>query len=215
MQATFTIRRRTALLGALAAAAAAVSVVGMPNQAHALGAGRVCFFKAPTGAPIGPSGHQLMFGHAGWAYRVGSSGTWVYGSTENNSGKPTISAGQNTDSWSRTGSWAQVTADFKGALTINGHHYHNAGYYTQYRCRNTNTSAVGAANTTAAQQLGNGYDWFSNNCLTKGVQIFWAYDSSLRAVPPASNPKGIGSGVGVGPNWYIDHLNGFEATQNL
>ncbi len=51
---------------------------------RALGPGRVCMFKAPSGATYG----VVNAGHVGWAYEVGNSGSWVFGATELADGKP-------------------------------------------------------------------------------------------------------------------------------
>ena len=187
---------KVTLVGALLAG----PLVGPTSTpAYALGAGQVCLFNAPSGAPT-PVGNM---GHVGWAFLEGGTTNWTYGATENRSGQWTVDAGQNTDSWIKNGTWSQVTADFKNALSINGHYYHDHGYYTQYRCRNTAQSSVGAAVNEARTQQNNGYNFINNNCLTKSINIFWSYDNSLHDLPYAGT---------TGPNWYFDNeLTGFGA----
>ncbi|MBR8836065.1 MAG: hypothetical protein DSM106950_19080 [Stigonema ocellatum SAG 48.90 = DSM 106950] len=129
---------------------------------QALGPGRVCMFKAPSGATYG----VVDAGHVGWAYEVGNSGSWAFGATEVADGKP-------SSTWSKSGDWNAVLDTFK-----RGAGFHGIGYYTQYRCRNTASSAVGAANNEAQREEDNGYDFEVNNCLTKSVLIFNAYGVS-------------------------------------
>jgi len=83
--------------------------------------------------------------------------------------------------------------------------FHGTGYYTQYRCRNTPFSSVGAANDQAQHEKNDRYELKVNNCLTKSVLIFNAYGvTDLRG---AANTF---------PNFYFDNeLVGFEPARNL
>jgi hypothetical protein len=73
--------------------------------AHALGAGKVCMFNAPSGADT--------LGHVGWGYLVGGTSTWIYGATE-----------EPGDNWHTSGSWSQMLEAFCGSGP-----YHKASYY--------------------------------------------------------------------------------------
>jgi hypothetical protein len=152
--------------------------------AHALGAGKVCMFNAPSGA--------YTLGHVGWGYLVGGTSTWVYGATEE--------PGEN---WHTSGSWPQMLASFKDSGD-----YHNAGYYLYYKCQTSPTSAVGAANKQVAAGEASGYNWDNDNCLSKAVAIFEAYDGSTFDY--------LGNGKGWPPNFYFDNeLSGFSQREDL
>lgn len=162
---------------AMVAAASTLATIGFAAPAQALGAGEVCMFNAPSGAQL-PLG--LNAGHVGWGYLIGGSTTWTYGATESASYH-----------WHTSGSWSAMLAAFR-----NAGYGHSAGYYTKYKCQNTGTSAVSAANTAVANGEATTYDWFSSNCLTRSIDIFNAYYGF-----------GLYSGSGVAPNYYFDNLS--------
>jgi hypothetical protein len=166
--------RRAVSVTILAALAAGFGIA-TSGPAYALGAGRVCMFNATEGA--------LTAGHVGWAFRVGSADQWIYGATENASWN-----------WQQQSNWAGVIATFE---VTNG-----ASYYDHYRCENTGGSAVTAAKNKVNEVYGRPYNVAWDNCLTRSVEIFKAYDSSLNNLPDAAF---------IGPNWYYDNdLVGFE-----
>jgi len=147
-------------------------IAKITQPAYALGPGEVCMFDAPTGA--------YLLGHVGWAYLVGGTSTWIYGATEE--------AGE---SWHESGSFTNMLSAFRGAGP-----YHDAGYYKYYRCRTSPNSAVRAADQQVTQGEASGYNWDYNNCLTKSIAIFKAYDSGTFG--------GLYDGVSVPPNAYFD-----------
>ncbi|CAM3762078.1 hypothetical protein KIPE111705_23760 [Kibdelosporangium persicum] len=155
---------------------AALTVAAVPAQA--LGPGVVCMFNAPTGAPVGPA----RMGHVGWAFRIGDSQSWNFGATE--------SASYN---WRDSGDLNTMFDTFRG---LRGKGI-TRGYYTQWRCKDTPNSSVGAASNKVSQLYGQSYDALWNNCLTRSVAIFKAYDSSVSNLP---------SGGATGPNYYFDNL---------
>jgi hypothetical protein len=125
-------------------------------------------FHAPSGA--------AWLGHVGFAYQISGTSNWVYGATEGE-GQLFIDAGPptNDESWSQVGTFDQVTSVFKNQLVIDGTTYHNAGYYTNYRCASTiEAYLVDAWNAVQAAST-NGYDILVNNCLTKSIAILEAY----------------------------------------
>jgi hypothetical protein len=160
--------------------------LGLIPPAFALGKGKICLFNAPTGASIEVLNHDIAdFGHTGWGYLVGGTSTWVFGATE----EPNIT-------WHTTGSWSQMLAAFAGAS-----HGHAANYYLYYKCTDTDTSAVGAANKEVSKLEAETYDWYGNNCLTRSIAIFQAYDSAITYHNPA----------GTGPNWYFDNIGWLDS----
>jgi hypothetical protein len=179
-----TARRLYAPLIAAAVVAGGLTV-GTASPAAALGAGRVCLFNAPSGAEIGGS----FLGHTGWAFRVGTADDWIFGATENYDWN-----------WSDEGSWNHALSTFKVA--------HNPGYYTRYRCKNTPNSAVGAAINTYIAGFNRDYNGLEDNCLSRSVEVFKAYDSSL---------SGLGDGKSTPPNSYYNllGLSGFEGSVTL
>ncbi|GAA4639784.1 hypothetical protein GCM10023196_102780 [Actinoallomurus vinaceus] len=156
----------------------ALALVGLglatARPAHALGKGRACMFNATEGAN--------GLGHVGWAFRVGPADDWIYGATE--------SASWN---WQRESNYATMLATFR---TTNGR-----GYYDHFRCKDTTNSSVTAAKNKVNQVYSRPYNVVNDNCLTRSVEIFKAYDSSF---------NNLGNGIGNGPNWYYDNqLIGF------
>lgn len=147
--------------------------------------GRMCFFLAPDAA--------YGAGHNGWAFRL-ADGRWVEGATENNtpnevlglfdeaddSGSFYVEPDADADSWMRTvDSFAQVRADFRGALSRNGRSLHDAGYYTQQRCADRPAPDPVAAVAKARELTASGYWVGEDNCLTKAVEILEAYGATL------------------------------------
>ncbi len=175
-----------------------------PTPAYALGAGRVCVFLAPSGA--------YNLGHTGWAFLEGGTSNWIFGATENVSGLPLVKRGDNNYAWVTNGPWAgahgSVLATFAGRLTLGGTFYHGAGYYTQFRCQNTPSSAVGGAIARANAIKGYGYAVVTNNCMDHAYNVLATYGGSL--ANPASGyltPNGwfgaLGIASGFGPISYL------------
>jgi hypothetical protein len=160
-------RRAAALLVTAGLVSAGLGLIAGP--AMALGPGRVCMFFAPSGAN--------WLGHVGWAFEEGKKDNWIYGATENPDGN---NHGPNPDkattgSWSYSAPWWRVLSDFRANKD-----FHGAGYYQYYRCTNTGGSSVGAAIRMADATQYDGFDGVANNCLTKAVRIYRAYDGDPR-----------------------------------
>ncbi len=176
------ITRHLVPLAVAVTLALGAGVVAHPGHAaYALGPGRVCVFLAPTGA--------FNLGHVGWAFLEGGTSNWIFGATENRSGLPFVKPGDNNYAWVLNGPWAgprgSVLATFAGQLTLGGTVYHGAGYYTQVRCQNTPSSAVGAAVARANAIKGYGYGVVTDNCMDHAYNVLTTYGASL--VDPASN----------------------------
>ena len=140
--------------------------VAASTPAFALGQGSACMFNAPNAA--------AGFGHVGWAFEVGSSGQWVFGSTDDNAaGDPYVPPGQYNGAWSRSGSFSAGLAAFR-ASSIG---------YTRYRCVSTPTSAVGAAVQQANAASGWGYTLIGNNCLDHTYRILTTYRGGIMSPP--------------------------------
>jgi hypothetical protein len=157
----------SAVVAASLAAGGIISFVA-PGTAYALGPGKVCLYLAPSGA-VGQ-------GHVGFEFQEPGRGYWA-GATETPS-----------SSWLQfESSETTIHALFKNAMAGQ----HNAGYYTEYRCHSTSVSSVGAAITQAKATFTNGYFIPTNDCETKAVSIFAAYDSSNGNLWPGtvSNPS--------------------------
>ncbi len=85
---------------------------------------------------------------------------------------------------------------------------HGYPYYLYYKCQASPTSSVGAADKQVAVGEASKYDWDTNNCLSRAVDIFEAYDGSTFDY--------LGNGEGWGPNFYFDNnLWGFSGRENL
>jgi hypothetical protein len=153
-------------------------------------------------APLGADG----LGHAGWAYSITGTSNWIYGATEDTSASSSIPAGPptNDESWYQTGTFAQAITTFTTQLNVNGEVYHDAGYYTSYRCAVTTESNMADAWDTVLSMSTNGYDLWSNNCLTKGVMIIQAYDPNLI----------VGDASDIGPNEFYENDLGFYGFDN-
>lgn len=185
----FLRRTRKALVLVVAAAAGCAGLAFAAPSAMALGAGEVCLFNAPAGADV--AGQHL--GHVGWAFSVPGSSTWEFGATEST-----------TYNWRSAGPEATVLKTFRGQ---NGFHI-ATHYYTQYRCHSTPNSSVTAASNEVNALYRIKYNLADSNCLTRSIAIFKAYSSVFDS---------LGSGVGVFPNWYYDHLDqsGFSGNFTL
>jgi hypothetical protein len=157
-------KRLALLLCALLAAAGATALGG--GTAYALGPGRVCMFNAPDAAGGA--------GHVGWAFEVGTSGQWVFGSTDDDpAGDPFVRPGDDNGAWTQSG-------DFTAARTA----FQNSSIgYTRYRCKDTPTSAVGAAVQQADAAKSWGYSVVFNNCLDHAYNILDAYRGDVMPRP--------------------------------
>ncbi|MCX5063879.1 MULTISPECIES: hypothetical protein [unclassified Streptomyces] len=175
-----TIRRLSSLTAAVAVVVGGVTLAAA-DPATAVGAGRVCMFNATEGAWIA--------GHVGWAFRVGGADDWIYGATEDPS-----------HNWQKESNWKTMLDTFRAQG--------GKGYYDTYRCRNTGHSSVTAAKDEVKSAYSRPYDAGTDNCLTRSVEFFLAYDSDLWNDLPLSSY--------TGPNWYYDNdLGGFEGKVNL
>jgi hypothetical protein len=180
MKFSLSTRIRRILVTGLAFSAAAVGIAVGAAPAQALGPGTVCMINAPSGADVGVG----KLGHVGWAFLEGGTSNWLFGATES----PTFN-------WRDHGDVNTMFNTFRG-LRGKGIAQH---YYTQWRCKSTGGSSVGAASTKVDQLYRQQYNALFDNCLTRTVAIFKAYDSSL---------SGLASGAATGPNFYFDHLDG-------
>ncbi|MEV6675082.1 hypothetical protein [Streptomyces sp. NPDC051162] len=194
---TISWRSPLALLVTFLAATSATALATSP-PAQADTPGRVCMFQAPTGAEF--DGHHA--GHVGWAYRWDNgSGRWDFGATENA-----------REVWNLNGTWDEVLSTFRHRSNPN----HTPGlYYTRYRCINTRGHDQHAAFVKRDQldhtkYVIQGAPWgdATNNCLTRAVEIFKAYDNS-------GDLNRLNSGKTlIWPNKYFaDNLDGFERAQ--
>lgn len=180
----------TVVLATLAATLAATVTAGIgfapyasaDTRAAASTNGRVCMFDAPEGA--------LSLGHVAWAFRWSDgSGTWDYGAT------------LDSHNWEKHGSEQQMLQDF---ATID-----DSGGYKSYRCKDTAADDQGAAEAAATAGFARPYNLVNDNCLTRSVQIFKAYDGSggLNSLP---------DGKFVFPNAYFNYdLDGWDAAKPL
>ncbi|WP_088286043.1 hypothetical protein [Kineosporia sp. A_224] len=174
-----------AAAGATEPAGVVPAAVTVRGPAARPATGRMCFFLAPDAA--------YGAGHNGWAFRL-ADGRWVEGATENNtpnevlglfdeaddSGSFSVEPDADADSWMRTvDTFAQVRADFRGALSRSGRSLHDAGYYTQQRCADRTSPDPAAAVAKARELTASGYWVGEDNCLTKAVEIFEAYGATL------------------------------------
>jgi hypothetical protein len=125
----------------------------------------------------------------------------MFGATEETDGNLTANAGppSTTYSWYRNGTEADVRCVFKNELKINGVLYHSANYYTEYRCTRTNYSFLEDARNMVGIVSTSGYNALDNNCLTKALQVFRAYDPTSLAFSK--------DGVATPPTVYYDSLN--------
>ncbi|NUS56256.1 MAG: hypothetical protein HOV66_15570 [Streptomycetaceae bacterium] len=136
----------------------------------AAAAGRVCLFDAPDGA--------MGLGHVGWAYRLADGSDWEYGATLQD------------HNWRRSGTEAQMLHDF---ATVN-----DSGGYRSYRCDDTAADDPGAADAAATAGFARPYGLITDNCLTRSIEIFKAYDRS-------GGLNGLGDGRWMLPNAYFNY----------
>jgi hypothetical protein len=131
----------------------------------ALGKGEFCFFLAPNSAfssnpPItGP----VYLGHIGWGFQIpGNTELYQYGATE---------GGNFGDTWTAQGTKQQMLDTFSRVVKTWGNDYQ------VYKCMNTDTSAVDAAEKVVQYQQtkANVYDLIQNNCLIQAMNISLAY----------------------------------------
>lgn len=190
--------RRTAIFG-LRTAARALTVLALTGPAVAAAAsahatatsipyaadapGRVCMFLAPE--------HVFGLGHVGWAYRETDGATWEFGAT----------SGADS-SWHKSGPFTEVLTGFRNGGD-------SSGPYRTYRCKDTvghdDVRAAAKVDQLEAEQ----YDIFTNNCLTRSLEVFQAYDDS-------GGLAALGAGRLTAPRWYFDNdLAGFETATEL
>jgi hypothetical protein len=181
--------RTAAVAVALAALASTVTTgVAFASSATAdsvstrAATGRVCMFDAPKGA--------LDLGHVAWAFRWSDgSDTWDYGATL-----------QDHD-WEKRGSEQQMLHDFATAT--------DSGGYRSYRCKDTAAGDQRAAEAAAAAGFARPYNLIDDNCLTRSVQVFKAYDGS-------GGLNGLPDGKLVFPNAYFNYsLAGWDDAKSL
>jgi hypothetical protein len=178
---------KRAVAGLASVALAAVGwTMATGTPAFALGPGEVCVFLEPNGAEIPVLG---AVGHIGWGYLVAGSPTWVYGSTENPNGDYQINAPAINGAWSANGTFQEMINDFtfQPHFPATTKQPRPAHQYTEYKCRKTSTSSVGAANTAAAANRTAGYTGIGNNCLNATVRVLGAYGTP-NLPSPTLNP---------------------------
>jgi hypothetical protein len=145
-------------------------------------AGRVCMFDAPDGA--------FYLGHVAWAFRwADGSDTWDYGATSS------------SRNWEKHASEQQMLHDFATST--------ESGGYRSYRCKETSADDQSAAESAAAAGFARPYDLGEDNCLTRSIEIFKAYDGS-------GGLNGLGDGKFTFPNAYFHYaLPGWEDEKSL
>lgn len=144
--------------------------------------GRVCMFDAPKGA--------LYLGHVAWAFRWSDgSDTWDYGAT------------LQSKNWQKHGSEQQMLHDF---ATLD-----ESGGYQSYRCKDTAADDQSAAEAVVTAGFARPYNLADDNCLTRSVEIFKAYDGS-------GGLNGLADGKLIFPNAYFTYdLPGWDAAKSL
>ncbi len=136
----------------------------------------------------------------GWAFKSANTDEWTFGATEGYGLSPIQPAGADTHTWSNVGTrWGMFSSLEDVYVNGSGVVYHPAGYYTRYRCKTVPNANETSARSTAAQTGKTGYNFVSNNCLTKAVAILNAYGAKL--------PSGDWSL----PNRYFESLTGWDA----
>ncbi|NUR59267.1 MAG: hypothetical protein HOV87_11440 [Catenulispora sp.] len=150
------------------AAGAVVSASG--TVAAAAPAGRVCMVDAPDGA--------LGFGHVAWSYRDADGSGWDYGAT------------LQSHNWRRHGSEQQMLHDF---ATMD-----ESGGYRTYRCTDTAADDQRAADAKVVAGFARPYSLATDNCLTRAIEIFKAYDRS-------GGLNGLEPGRFTFPNAYFNY----------
>lgn len=154
----------------------AVSAASATSAAGA--AGRVCMFDAPHGV--------FGLGHVAWAYRSADhSGNWDYGATLSD------------HNWHKHGSEQQILHDFATS--------DESGGYRGYRCADTAADDERAAGAAMAAAFARHYQLATDNCLTRSIEIFKAYDRS-------GGLNGLEKGRFTFPNAYFNYeLTGWSA----
>ena len=178
-------RRVGAGVGVVVAAVTGVAAFGAGSAAASSSpatAGRVCLFDAPHGA--------LGLGHVAWAYRWSDgSDTWDYGAT--------LLHGN----WRKHGPQAQMLHDFATS--------DDSGGYRGYRCKDTAADDQSEADATVTAGFAREYALATDNCLTRSIQIFKAYDGS-------GGLNDLDDGRFVFPNAYFNYaLPGWDAETKL
>jgi hypothetical protein len=115
-----------------APATATGQVTGMAGAARTTGA--ACVFVKPDGAQ--------KFGHVGWGFRVAGTDNWVYGAVENPTGKLYTPPGGDIGAWHAQGTYDRMLSDMSRDAHYPGRSDHP---YTRYRCTNSSTHDVRAA----------------------------------------------------------------------
>ncbi|GLX41389.1 hypothetical protein Sros01_74620 [Streptomyces roseochromogenus] len=186
---------------ALAALAAALLVTVapavLPATAEAATTGRVCLFLDEQGA--NPLDQSKGFGHTAWAIRDPKSPDhWIWGATEGFQNKFQINAGYYNGSWIEGGTWRQL----RGEDPTSKKRKIDLIRYDSYRCVNTASGDLGAAQRTFNNMKANGYNGLYNNCLTKALAIFRMYS-------PALSSAHMPDGYATAPRYYFySTLNG-------
>ena len=127
---------------------------------------------------------------------------WIFGSTEDSDRNIAVAAGtmESTESWFLNGTFSQAMATFKKPYVVHGRLYHPDLYYTSYRCSKTSKADLPAALTAANAVSTDGYNFLTNNCLTKALAVFVAYDPTLHLQPGDSAPP-YDYYLGLGDQW--------------
>ncbi|MFC9926881.1 Tat pathway signal protein [Streptomyces sp. NPDC127190] len=198
MTRSTTRKHRTVLTLLAAVLTATAAPLVTPATAEAATGGRVCLFLDKEGARIA----GRTYGHVAWSIRdPRNTNHWIWGATEGYKGKLHIAAGDYNGSWIKGGTWDGLRRSIKR----DGHH--RAGYYDAYRCINTASGDLKAAQRTFDNMKNNGYDIGFNNCLTKSIAIFRKYS-------PALSSKNLPDGQTVPPRNYfattLDNARGWE-----
>jgi hypothetical protein len=187
---------RLVLVVALLFTGLGAAAVAEAPSAFALGAGRVCVFYYPY--------QGGLVGHTAWAFSVPGSNTWVYGSGDGSqdvAGTGWDNRPVDADVWVMHTNYgfADVVETFR------------TRWYTAYSCKNTPTSAVGAAQTKALNDRN--WDTLKNNCAQITNDILNTYFGGTFPVPYASS--NLLDTLPV--NWFgnLQQENGFEAATPL
>jgi hypothetical protein len=189
----------TAGLAALAAACALLTGTVSPAGARAPAAGgMVCMFQAPTGAHL----IGLNAGHVAWAYRWANAagGRWDFGATEHGGVV-----------WNRNGTWDEMLGVFRSRTRPDGD---PGPYYTRYRCAHTGGADQAAARRKRAELDHLPYSLLNDNCLTRSIEIFKAYDSS-GGLNILSTGKADNWQLATPNDYFAEDLTGFGPARSL
>ncbi|MEU8034821.1 hypothetical protein AB0C13_40975, partial [Streptomyces sp. NPDC049099] len=164
------VRRALSIAAVALTAVSAAGTASAATHRPASSVGRVCLFSAP--------GEPAPAGHVGWGYRWNDgSDKWDFGAT----------LGQDSG-WARNGSTRAMLDTFRTAS--------DAGGYKFYRCVDTGGQNQDAAFRLMKSINGRHYNLAIDNCLTKSIRIFKAYDNSGRL-------NGLPAGKFTAPNDYF------------